>query len=73
MKQNSSNCYVGCFEIGRTSALHKIVGIIRKENYVDKCNYISRYQPGSYCLVTNRSSKWKMTISILPKMCLNDL
>ena len=59
----------GCFAAGGTGALHKIDGIMRKENYVDYVQHLKTpvRNPQMGFL------KWTMTPSILPKLWQNGL
>jgi hypothetical protein len=59
----------GCFDAGGTGALHKIDGIMRKENYVD----ILKQHLKTLVRKLKLGCKWTMTSSILPKLWQNGL
>ena len=58
-----------CFAAGGTGALHKIDGVMRKENYVD----ILKQHLKTSVRKLKLGRKWTMTPSILPKLWQNGL
>ena len=62
-----------CFAAGGTGALHKIDGIIRRENDVDILKQHLKTSVRKLKLGHKWFSKWTMTPSILPKLWQNGL